>query len=370
MSQPSLSLVQHQWLTSPEALFAAWKEFEASAKTVNEIDNIDAFSHPDYLTLERLMSAGEAGFVQGVMTARSHSGGSLWFPICLRPLPEYLEMPDCFDASSPYGYGGPLWVGGWTEQERAAFFGIWSEWCAEQKIVAEFIRFHPLLENHRFLPDSYSCFSPKTVVWIDLTQSAEAIWAGLHPQKRRDINKKEAYGLVFHTEWSHIGAFSQIYQETMVQNQAQAYYFFSPAFYTTLEKIETPPETLWLHSVAAEESVLSSAMFLTAGTTVHYFLSGTNAAGRPKNASTLLLWETICRAKAAGFSRMILGGGVQAEDALFQFKRRFSPQTMPYWIATRVHDPKRYEKIRARVAQVAPDQKMPETLFFYRGISR
>jgi len=56
---------------------------------------------------------------------------------------------ELYDAQSHYGYGGPV-----ASTPHEAFLSeAWSAyrtWYKERRVLAEFIRFHPLLENWRF----------------------------------------------------------------------------------------------------------------------------------------------------------------------------------------------------------------------------
>ena len=66
---------------------------------------------------------------------------------------------------SAYGYGGPV-----ASTTDPAFLqsasAVWKDWCQEKKVLVEFIRFHPLLENWRFF--SGDIFDDRMTVWIDL----------------------------------------------------------------------------------------------------------------------------------------------------------------------------------------------------------
>src|SRR5439155_16485764 len=53
-----------------------------------------------------------------------------------------------YDLETVNGYTGPLA----TTDDPAFLRGVWEgfhEWCVDRGVVAEFVRFHPLLENQR-----------------------------------------------------------------------------------------------------------------------------------------------------------------------------------------------------------------------------
>ena len=53
-----------------------------------------------------------------------------------------------FDIITPYGYGGPLIIDCRNKESLLAEFGkSFSAYCEQNRIVSEFIRFHPISQN-------------------------------------------------------------------------------------------------------------------------------------------------------------------------------------------------------------------------------
>src|SRR5207249_1304318 len=69
------------------------------------------------------------------------------------------------DASSPYGYGGPVSTTDAPGFLRSAW-GAYGEWMREHRVVVEYIRFHPLLANERYYGGSIQ--ENRAVVCVDL----------------------------------------------------------------------------------------------------------------------------------------------------------------------------------------------------------
>jgi len=58
----------------------------------------------------------------------------------------------------------------------------------------------------------------------------------------------------------------------------------------------------------------------------YYFLSGSTDEGRRARANPVMKHEVMRWLKSKGLSRYVLGGGMQAGDSLFRYKRAYSPQ--------------------------------------------
>jgi len=73
----------------------------------------------------------------------------LFYPFMLRPIKSIggkQVSEECYDIQTVYGYSGPLS----NTKDPRVLGRLWEpfrEWCKEKKVVAEFIRFHPPLEN-------------------------------------------------------------------------------------------------------------------------------------------------------------------------------------------------------------------------------
>ena len=53
-----------------------------------------------------------------------------------------------FDLETPYGYGGPLTDAPLSPEAQQIFMEELRAYCLEQRIVTQFLRYHPLLDNH------------------------------------------------------------------------------------------------------------------------------------------------------------------------------------------------------------------------------
>ena len=104
------------------------------------------------------------------------------------------EIPDTDlkDASSPYGYGGPV-----TSCDDAEFlataWAAYGEWMARQRVVVEYVRFHPVLGNERNYGGVVT--DNRSVVWMDLGRPDPS--AAYATRLQQALKKSERAGLVY-----------------------------------------------------------------------------------------------------------------------------------------------------------------------------
>lgn len=269
-------------------------------------------------------------------------------PFLIRALPEHLSPKGYFDIESCYGYTGPV-----SSTESLDFIreaeSTFLDYCRRQKVVSEFIRFHPLLFNQRFVsPDSgMQLLHLRDYVAVDLSINADSRFAQYTPQNRNKIRKAEkaGYNIQYDRSLEKYEEFVRIYLENMVQLKAARQYYFSPAYFSALRKLVATDGALLL--AVNDSGVEGAAVFLGRGKYAHYFLSSVTPEGRQSGVGNLLLHEGLNWAADQGFSAMHLGGGISAatDDPLLVFKQNFSKQMLPFYIGKRILDQKVYDDV-------------------------
>jgi CelD/BcsL family acetyltransferase involved in cellulose biosynthesis len=97
------------------------------------------------------------------------------------------------------------------------------------------------------------------------------------------------------------------------------------------------------------DRVVSSELALVSATSAYSFLGGTREDAFALRPNDLLKVELIRWAKAAGRQRFVLGGGFEADDGIFRYKRSFAPHGLvPFEIGTRVLRPDVYDELTRR----------------------
>jgi len=266
---------------------------------------------------------------------------------------------DLFDIQSQYGYGGPLSS---TDDRRflQRAWGAFVEWCGEHAVLAEFIRFHPLLENTNFylgeiVPD-------RNIVWIDL--QAPDLLASYSTRARTAIRKAQKSGLA--VEWweseRFFPMFKELYREHMQALNADSYYFFSEAYIQAVVSWDQAR----LATCTLDGEVLAAAIFLQGPFHMEYHLSAATGKGKELSATNLLIHEAALLGKVQGCSMFNLGGGTDAspDNPLFFFKASFSALRAPFYIGKSIHLPEEYGAMKA--AWEEETSRPARRVLFYR----
>ena len=247
-----------------------------------------------------------------------------------------------FDFSSPYGYGGWLIEG----EEMQPLFCAYEEWCRKNNIVSEFVRFHPILQNHIGCGDAYNVIPLGEVVTMDLA-SPELIWENIISKNRNVIRKAIKNDVVIlHGRSAELyDQFRQIYNSTMEKDNAMAYYYFKPEFYQSV--LDDLSENAQLFYAVKDEKMIAASIMLYANGRMNYHLSGSLREYSSLAATNLLLYTAAVWGYENGCKTLYLGGGVgSGEDSLFKFKRAFyKGDLLRFHIGKKVFDPQMYQKL-------------------------
>lgn len=261
-----------------------------------------------------------------------------------------------FDFATPYGYGG--WL---IEGEKAdALFAAYENWCLKHDVVSEFVRFHPVIENHRFSESAYNVIPLGQTVTMDLA-SPETIWANLISKNRNMIRKAEKNGIHIYSGRNPeiYKVFRKIYNGTMDKDNADNYYYFGEEFYESV--LYDLPQNAQIFYAEYNGEIIAASIMLAANGKMNYHLSGSLREYANLAPTNLLLHHAALWGCANGYKTLYLGGGVgSGEDSLFKFKRAFyrGEDLHRFCIGRKILNPQRYEELLA----LRPD--LPETEFF------
>lgn len=266
---------------------------------------------------------------------------------------------DACDWQSAYGYGGPIVHRMNAQALTRAWLRLDAE-AAARHVVAEFVRFHPLVANHHFYPGTIR--ENRAVVAIDLT--AHDLLGSYRDSARRQIRKTWRAGL--QTRWEGqdyaLAHFPDFYRRCMREIGVNNFYLFSDAYF---ERLLVLPSARVL-SVRHGEQRLSMALFLFGPKQVEYHLSGTLQASKQSGATNLLLHTAAQEAQSSGSLLLYLGGGRGGYpgDPLLRFKETFSTASHAFHTGHRIHDPAAYAGLREEYPELAVNSNR---VLFYRG---
>lgn len=328
----------------------------------------DFYHTPGYLELSARYEGGTACAYWA-----KHGSNEILVPLLIRELPQGFGQSDVGkDATSPYGYPGPLVAPESSPDVVDAMLQMFIDDGREMGLVCCFIRCNPL-------SDSVSCYPVmqrfgelyrhgETVV-IDLDQDEEVLFAGLRKSHRYEIRKlaRDGFSVVF-DDYLFLDAFIQLYYLSMDRLAASSFYYFDKEYFTALQ--QSLGSNLHLCcSLAPSGEVASAALFVKSGKFLQYHLSATAEKYR-KLAPGKMIIDYMMRWGARNECSVFhLGGGAGGEsDPLFRFKAGFSDKRGEFYSWRPIFNPPEYDRLVELGKHIDPETEVPQSFFpRYRG---
>ena len=176
-----------KWRILDSSQAAAWNE------ALSRQPAKDVYFIPQYHRVHELNAEGSAhAFVA------SDRGQELFYPFMMRPIEAvagHSLSQTWFDIESVYGYTGPLA----TTSDQGFLSAAWDcfdSWCRHSHVIAEFVRFNPIIDNFRFVDPSYVVVPRQgDRCGQSELQSEEELWHSYSSRHRNMIRKAEKNGL-------------------------------------------------------------------------------------------------------------------------------------------------------------------------------
>ncbi|MCM1082989.1 MAG: GNAT family N-acetyltransferase [Clostridium sp.] len=254
-----------------------------------------------------------------------------------------LEQGKLFDWETPYGYGGPLTNMSVSNDTQELFLKELGEYCKENNIVSQFVRFHPLLRNDKALPKVFETRYLRDTIYID-TSDKELIMQNMDSKNRNMVRKAIKNNIsVVRKEIDEIDDFIFMYNETMKKNDAEEYYTFGKQYFDYLMALK---ENAGIFYAMYDGKPVSGAIMYYNDNYMHYHLAGSNTEFKKYAPNNLLLYEAACWACEHGIKKFHLGGGMSPDDSLFGFKKQFNDKgRCPFVVGRTVFDLDVYDKL-------------------------
>ncbi len=254
---------------------------------------------------------------------------------------------DYYDATSVYGYAGPLGVNIDNGFDAKRFQECLDDYFLEKKVVAVFSRLNPYIPEQDALLSGIGVIkSIGNVVNIDITKTPEAQRSAYRRDTRSRVNKARRLCSVRLARGpKDIEAFVNIYRETMEKLDADDSYFFDKEYFFNFLECEGFKTDILLAIHNDTGDITAGSMFVKTNDIVQYHLSGTKTEYMKIAPARLLLDEMRLMATKQGYRYFNLGGGYKnREDPLFDFKSSFSDDYKSFKIWTHVVDREKYRE--------------------------
>lgn len=313
-------------------------EWQAALEKLSP-ENKDVYFTPEYYSLYQNYGDGEARcFVF------EQDGEVVLYPFLINPITSlgYKLDKEYYDIQGAYGYNGII-ASNHDSYLINAFWESFDLWCQENDIVAEFSRFHPLLNNQVLASPKMKTFYSRHTVALDLTD--DDIWMHQISSKNRNMIRKAEKEGVSIVESDDYETFRKLYNGTMSDLHADDFYFFPPEYYSEYKQTFKDESLLCLATY--EGKVIAGSMFMYSDDYAHYHLSARDREYSRYAANNLILWYGIQKAKERGCKWLHFGGGTTGDDndSLLKFKRDFSKTLGEFWIGKRIHNENVFNEI-------------------------
>jgi hypothetical protein len=280
--------------------------------------------------------------------------------------------PGVFDAQTPYGYGGPLWWGGWGNDDARAALSAIAEGLVEDGVIAELVRCHPYWSDAAALAaGGYELLRARTNVECRLdwpVGSDPTSWASV---ARRNLRRSRRAGLAWRPGTPEdVGAFLRLYDLTYERVGMSANYRVDRAYVEALTGSEPGLGSLLLVEAPGTSDAIAAAIVLIGGRDAFYHLGGSDLAYKDLRPNEHLYWAMAEFARAQGCERIVWGGGTSSDpdDTLFRFKRHFGDTLTAVFVAGRILEPARFATLSADWERRNPERAATSRLYLrYRG---
>lgn len=328
--------------------------YPAAAFQLFNFNQLDAFHHPEVLTV----LYGEAW--QAVLLT-DDTGQALLHAYVPQPLPGETAG---FDIEPFIGYAGPVFTSGAESAFKEAALALYSEHCRAAGIIAEVVRFNPLLGNaNDFAQSNYvRVFPAKDIVVAECYANESQQLAAFQTKCRSSVKRGQRdcthEMLDKTTEWS---AFVEFYYASLQRIGADRKWYYPAEIMARAAQ----SNFFQVYVVKCNGEWASLSLVIEHPLASYYFAAASGS--QPVQGANEFLLFTIAQAVGrAGGRWLVLGGGNTAseDDPLLRFKRKFSHELTPLLMGSIAHDPARL----ATLVQEAVDRRpeLADVRFFLK----
>ena len=302
----------------------------------------EVFTHPDYLKAQKRECDS------ALCAVWEDLEGIIMMPVILRPLAAEVwagSHNQNKDIVSPYGFGGPFVKG---TSDMLDFWKSLSKWAENNKVISGFFRFSPFVEDFGGYIDQLEIKGGNVI--RSLSEGKEKVWQEYPKSLRQKLRQADKKGLQLEVDINgeRLEEFLRVYYGIMDRkNAVSSYYFPEQFFQTILQKI--PGHCIIFHALS-ENVVIASNMVLVSDDIIYGFLGGSDRKHLDVNSGmspTEFMYHSIINwGIDNGKKYLVLGGGYEGCDGIFDFKKKFAPNGIfPFKVGKHIFDPVAYTEM-------------------------
>ncbi len=303
----------------------------------NKIKNFACvYNHEKYLKLNE----------NNIVTIKFQSGKNVWLNTYeINTIDNKLTNSSIkyFDLQSPYGYYGP-----YTNNIEKTFIEdanfAFDNWCLENNIVAEFVRFNPLINNFNLRKKCELLFDRMTLS-NDLVKFKKKI-IPFNSKIMNQINNYKNHNIVIKKSINQDDYFNfiEIYKQKMQSISANNFYLFSETYFINL--FEFLKKNGFLILAFNDKKIVGGSIILIDNKSAYYHLSA-NADKQISGLTNSLIYKAMQYSSSTNLSNFFLGGGNSSSehDNLYKFKEKMANKKHKYYIGKKIHNIDMYQYI-------------------------
>lgn len=303
----------------------------------------DVYFHLEYAKLYEQIENGEAKEF-----LFENENGVIYYQYIKRLIPIRINDTDYYDIITPYGYGGPLLIRykkGMQNQLINDFNNEFINDCKVNKIVSEFVRFHPIIKNYVDFKQIYNPIFLRNTIAIDLSKK-DILMDEFSATCRNKVRKGIKSGIKIELDFNGktINDFYNIYIKTMKKNNADDYYFFPLRYFEY--SIKHLNNKIFIANALLDSKIISCTMFMYSRDIIHSHLGGTLPNYYNYSSNNVMLYEVAKWGKINGKKYIHLGGGFtnDKDDGIFRFKKHFTKDSVfDFYIGKRIFNQHIYD---------------------------
>ncbi|MCM3610479.1 aminoacyltransferase [Planococcus sp. MERTA32b] len=286
-----------------------------------------------------------------------------------REIPELIGGERYYDITTAYGYGGPLILECHPDNRKdlaKAFYEDFARYCEREKIVSEFIRFHPVLKNAEDFQDMYDVCYMRPTVGTNLRAFDDPVAREFSKTAKKNIRRALGEGVQYQVieNPDNLDAFKEVYYTTMKRKNAAEYYYFGEEYFAGL--LDAYGDRILITEASYKKETLGMALTFRHNQYLHTHLSGTYEEYHHFYPAYVMQFAITQWGKNNGYHLLHDGGGLtnDLDDSLYMFKKQFGKHTkFPFHIGRKVWDKKIYSALCNRIGADMNSDFFP----LYRG---
>lgn len=326
---------------------------------LQEIGHYDFYHTYDYHTVDK--------FENQVPTLFKYTEND--YLIALPLLIRKIDNTSYYDATSVYGYAGPISKGLDSSFSNEQFIKELLNFFQHKNIISVFSRLNPYINNqHVILENLGDIVNQGKVVNIDLKLNKVIQRQHYQDRLKTHINKSRRHCIIKKAESpKELKDFIAIYYENMNRVKAEKHYYFNQDYFEKILTSKSFNTELLLAQDKKTGITMAGSLFVITNNIVQYHLGGTKSEFLNVMPSKALIDEMRIIAANQGLEYFNLGGGLGGiyDNSLFKFKASFSKDFKDFKLWKLIINQKAYDNL---VLQ----RKITDTSFFpkYRYLDK